>query len=109
MDLLILLLLPVAFYVFFIRPAQRRQRAAQALRASVRPGQEVITTAGIIGTVVSVADGADEVVLSLSPGVEMRLVKAAIGQVRTPVAEQADEGTDAGREVDRPDGPPRQD
>jgi preprotein translocase subunit YajC len=97
-EILILLLPVAALWFLIIRPAQRRQREAVQLRDSLAPGQEIITTAGVIGTLTQVDD--DEVTLSVAPGVELRMVKAAIGQVRpTPPArdDPASEHDDAAR------------
>ncbi|MFZ0325588.1 MAG: preprotein translocase subunit YajC [Actinomycetes bacterium] len=79
-QLLILVLPLVALWFLIIRPAQRRQRDALALRQSLSPGLDVITTSGLIGTLTQVDD--DEVSVSVAPGVELRMVKAAIGRVR---------------------------
>ena len=79
---IVILLLPVAaLWFLLIRPAQRRQREAMQLRNALIPGQEIITTAGVIGTLTQVDD--DEVTLRVAPGVELRMVKAAVGQVRS--------------------------
>jgi preprotein translocase subunit YajC len=87
-EILVLLLPVAALWFLIIRPAQRRQREAVQLRDSLAPGQEIITTAGVIGTLVQVDD--DEVTLSVAPGVELRMVKAAVGQVRSAPPERDD-------------------
>jgi len=84
-DFLILLLPLVALWFLILRPAQRRQREALALRDALRPGIDIVTTAGLLGTITQVDD--DEVTVSVAPGVELRMVKAAIGQVRPAVAD----------------------
>ncbi len=97
-EILILLLPVAALWFLIIRPAQRRQREAVQLRNSLAPGQEIITTAGVIGTLTQVDD--DEVTLRVAPGVELRMVKAAVGQVRSapPVPDDpASERDDAAR------------
>jgi preprotein translocase subunit YajC len=78
-----LVLIVLIGYLLLVRPARNRQRKAMATRANVEPGVEVTTTAGLIGTVVSVDD--DSVTLEIAPGVHSRFVKAAIGRVNTPV------------------------
>lgn len=80
-SLLPLLLLVVLFYLLVLRPAQRRQRAAAAVVSALRPGAEVMTTAGLYGTVRSVGD--DTVELEIAPGVVVRLIKQAVGKVVT--------------------------
>jgi preprotein translocase subunit YajC len=88
MDLLGLapiLLLVVAFYFLLIRPQKNRQKAQAAMVASVTPGVEVMTTAGIFATVVSAAE--DELLIEISPGTIIRILPAAIAKVLTPPVE----------------------
>jgi preprotein translocase subunit YajC len=44
------------FYVLIILPQRKRQRALQETIASLKAGDRVITTGGIIGTVTAVRD-----------------------------------------------------
>lgn len=85
-SLLPLLLLVVLFYLLVLRPAQRRQKEAASVVASLSPGAQVMTTAGLFGTVRSVAD--DSVELEVAPGVVVRMVKQAIGKVVSPTPEE---------------------
>jgi len=99
-SLLPLLLLVVLFYLLVLRPAQRRQRAAAAVVSALRPGAQVMTTAGLYGTVRSVDD--DTVELEIAPGVVVRLIKQAVGKVVTaPVGD----GDVQGPDDDRPEAP----
>lgn len=85
MDLLSLLpfvLIIAVFYFLIIRPSQKRRRDQAALLNAVKPGDRIMTTAGMLGTVSSV-DG-DEFTLEVSPGVELRFIKGAIGRVIPP-------------------------
>jgi preprotein translocase subunit YajC len=88
-SLLPLLLLAVLFYLLVMRPAQRRQREASAVVSALQPGVQVMTTAGLYGTVRSVAD--DTVELEIAPDVVVRMVKQAIGKVVTPVPDEGDD------------------
>ncbi len=74
-----LLLIGAVFYLLIMRPARNRQKQQAQLIDSLRPGAEVMTTAGIFGTLVEILD--DEVVLQVAPGVELRMVKSAIARV----------------------------
>ncbi|MBE5938065.1 MAG: preprotein translocase subunit YajC [Lachnospiraceae bacterium] len=49
-----------AFYFFAIRPQKKRQKAQEALIASVEVGDSILTTSGFYGVVI---DNADEVVI----------------------------------------------
>ena len=76
--LLPIILLFVVLYAVMIRPQQRRAREHQALIAAVQVGDEVMTTAGIFGTVTAV-DG-DVISIEISPGTVMRVARAAVGR-----------------------------
>lgn len=69
----------VGFYVLIIRPAQRRQREAQAVIARLAVGQEVMTTAGIYGVLTDVGD--DTVRIDVGDGVQLRYARAAIARI----------------------------
>lgn len=69
----------LAFYLLVIRPARTRQRDALRLQESLAPGQEVMTTSGLIATISAVTD--DEVLLEAAPGVVLRWAKPAVGRV----------------------------
>ena len=71
------LLLGLMWFVL-IRPQQARLRKQRDLIASVQVGDVVLTAGGIIGTVRVLTD--DELRLEVSPGVELRVVRAAISR-----------------------------
>jgi preprotein translocase subunit YajC len=88
--LIFLALAGAAFYFLIIRPGKQRQQQQARLIAGLRPGAEIMTTAGIFGTVAVVTD--DEISVQISPGVFLRLLPAAVARViETPVEEMADE------------------
>ncbi|MGI8698009.1 MAG: preprotein translocase subunit YajC [Mycobacteriales bacterium] len=80
-SLLIPLLLLGAFFLFVVRPQRQRQRAFLQVQGSLTEGQEVVTTAGLYGTIAEV--GTDFVLLEVAPGVRVKLARAAVGQVLT--------------------------
>jgi preprotein translocase subunit YajC len=88
-TLLPVILIGVVFYFLLFRPQRRRQQQQAQMQRQVQPGQRVMTTAGMIAEVVAVED--DAVVLEIAPGVEVRFVKAAIGQVLHDDEETEDE------------------
>ncbi|MET9340572.1 preprotein translocase subunit YajC [Nonomuraea sp. NPDC003804] len=85
MNILPLVLLVVVFYFLLIRPQRKRQQEAVQMQNSLAPGARVMTTTGLFATVVAVDN--EDVILEVAPGVETRWVKAAIGRVVTPVAD----------------------
>ena len=78
-------------WVLLIRPQKRRVQMQQAVVASLRPGDEVITTAGIYGTILSVDD--DILSVEIAPGVALRMVRHAVSQRIGP--DDDDVGDDA--------------
>ncbi|MDI6101430.1 preprotein translocase subunit YajC [Actinoplanes sp. NEAU-A12] len=76
---LIIALLFGVMYFLMIRPQQKRRREAMQMQNSLGPGDEIVTIGGLHGTVVSVAD--DQVLLEISPGVEVRFARPAIARV----------------------------
>ncbi|PZF84568.1 preprotein translocase subunit YajC [Jiangella anatolica] len=86
--LLLPILLIAVFYFLLIRPQQKQRRQMTELQQSVQPGTKVMTTAGLLATVVEIDD--DEVVLEVAPGVHSRYVRRAIANVVQPKEPVAD-------------------
>jgi preprotein translocase subunit YajC len=95
------ILIGVVFYFLLFRPQRRRQQQQAQMQRQVEPGQRVMTTAGMLADVVAVED--DAVVLEIAPGVEVRFVKAAIGQVLPDDEEIEDEDETDDEEVVEPE------
>jgi preprotein translocase subunit YajC len=73
-----LIALGLLAYFFLIRPMSRQEQERKQLRASLKKDDKVITTSGIYGTVVSVSDKEDEVVVKIADNVRIKMTKAAI-------------------------------
>ena len=67
-------------YFMIIRPQQKKQKDTEAMRASIRKGDRVLTTGGLYGTVVGERDGV--VVLKVADDVKMEFARDAIVQVK---------------------------
>jgi preprotein translocase subunit YajC len=76
-----LLALFVLFYFLLIRPQQRRVKQHQAMIGSVKRGDSVVLSSGIIGKIVRVED--KEVQVEIAPNTSVRVVKAMISEVRS--------------------------
>ena len=76
-----LLLMGGVFYFLLIRPQQRRARAQQSLLRSVEVGDEIVTTAGVFGTIVAIDDDDDVITLEIAPGIRIRMVRAGVGRI----------------------------
>lgn len=69
------------FFVVVIWPNIRRQKRDQAaLLANVKTGAKVITSAGIVGTVIKAKDGEDEVTIR-SEDARLRVLRSSIVRV----------------------------
>jgi preprotein translocase subunit YajC len=77
--LLYVALAGAAMYFLMIRPARNRQRQQQATVSALQPGSEIMTTAGIFGTVAAITE--DQISLEIAPGVFMRILPAAVARV----------------------------
>src|SRR4029450_323604 len=73
-------LLIVGFYFLLIRPQRNRQRAPQALVASLEVGDDVMTPGGIFGTIVEVDDDEGTVTVEIAPGTRIRMLRQGISQ-----------------------------
>jgi preprotein translocase subunit YajC len=74
-------------YVMLILPQQRRVRRHQELISSLGPGDEVMTTAGVYGTLTSIEG--ETATLLVAPSVEMKIALASVGQ---RVGDEPDDG-----------------
>ena len=81
---LLVLLLPFALLVFIMVSQRRRSQQVQALQASLAVGDEVVTTSGLYGTIVSIDDTV--VTLDTGAGNTLRYDRRAIGMRATEVA-----------------------
>ena len=77
LSMLPMLIIFVAlFYFLLVRPQQKRAKQQKELMGQLGEGDEVITTAGIIGKIKKLSDG--YVTLEISNGVELTLQKQAV-------------------------------
>lgn len=72
-SIILLVLMFGMMYLFMIRPENKRKKEAQAMRDSLKPGDQITTIGGITGTVCSVKEntvvfesGADRVRLEIT-------------------------------------------
>jgi len=76
-----LILVFVIFYLLVFRPQQKRMKEHQALLDSVKRGDTVVTAGGIIGKVVRIGNEG-ELKVEIADGVQVRVLKATITDVR---------------------------
>jgi len=75
----ILLIFPI-FYFLVIMPQQKARKKHRAMMESLKKGDRVVSTAGIIGTIVSVDK--DTVVLQAAPEVKLRILRSSVADLR---------------------------
>jgi preprotein translocase subunit YajC len=80
-TLIFIALLVAAFYFLILRPQRKRQQALHQTMNALSPGSRVMLGSGVFGTVVSV--GPRQVVLEISPGAEVTVLKQAISKIVT--------------------------
>jgi preprotein translocase subunit YajC len=75
-----LLLIGVVFYFLLIRPQNQRRRAQMQMQSELDVGDEIVTTAGIYGTITEIDDDYGIVTVEVAPNTEIRFSKAAVVQ-----------------------------
>ena len=67
------LLLLIPLWLLLVRPQQRRVRAQRAMVLSLQQGDDVLTSAGIYGTIIDLDD--EVVTLEVAEGVRLRIAR----------------------------------
>ena len=84
-----LLLIFVVFYMFLIRPQQKRAKEHEAKINAVQKNDDVVTAGGLMGKVTKVAD--DYVEVEIAPNVRVKAVKSTIANVQPRNAKAAND------------------
>ena len=83
LDFLIIVLIGlVGMWLLVVLPQRRQQQRHAEMVNRIRPGDYVLTTGGLYGTVTDL--GEDDLGLEIAPEVEVRVAKRAIGTVVPP-------------------------
>jgi preprotein translocase subunit YajC len=105
-TLILIALMVVAFYFLIMRPQRKRQQEIQRTLSALTPGQRVMLGSGLFGTVIAV--GQKQVVLEISPGTELTVLKQAVARVVTDADEDGafdETDLDADALAAEPEGP----
>lgn len=81
-----LVVLGGVFYLFLYRPQQKKMKEQQAKLNAVDVGTRVMLTSGILGTVRH--SGERQVIIEVSPGLEITVVRKAIMSIVDPADEE---------------------
>ena len=72
-----LILIFVIFYFFLIRPQQKRVKDHKAMVASLKRGDEIITSGGIIGTIERVMED-DRIEVIIGQNTKVQIIRSTI-------------------------------
>ena len=72
-----LILIFVIFYFFLIRPQQKRVKEHKVMVESLKRGDEIITSGGIIGTIERVMED-DRIEVNIGENVKVNIIKSTI-------------------------------
>ncbi|MFN0169378.1 MAG: preprotein translocase subunit YajC [Bryobacteraceae bacterium] len=72
------------FYLLVFLPMQRQKKAQQKMLSELQSGSVVVTSGGIIGTIVSVSDD-DTLVVRVKPdGVKLQIARSSVSSLMGP-------------------------
>lgn len=92
MEFLPFIVIIVLFYFLLIRPQQKRAKQARELQLNLQPGDRVMLTAGLFGTVTEVEETTANIKVEIADGVVIQVVRQAVAQKVTEApAEESDE------------------
>ena len=86
LSFLPLVIIMVIFYVLLILPAQRRQKATQAMLSAIKNGDKVVTSGGLYGTIVGLEG--ETVQLRIADQVKVKVARTAIASVQSDAKEE---------------------
>ena len=66
-------------YFLMIRPQQKKMKEHQAMMSSLKDGDEVVTSSGIIGTIQGMSDKV--VTLEVAKNVQMKVLRSQVNQI----------------------------
>ena len=81
-GLIPLLLIFLIFWLFMIRPQNKKQKEVEKARAALKPGDKVITNAGIFGKLREIRE--DSFIVEISENVRVRFEKTAVFSAEQP-------------------------
>ncbi|MBP9692284.1 MAG: preprotein translocase subunit YajC [Alphaproteobacteria bacterium] len=93
MSMLPLVLIFAVFYFFLIRPQQKKVQQQKQLLSTLRRGDRVMTTGGIMGVITKVVSD-QELQVEIAEGVRVRVARAMVAELISktePVSESSEE------------------
>lgn len=88
---LIMIVAVFAFMYFFaIRPQRKEEKRKKEMLAALKKGDTVITTGGIVGSVHSIKQDGDSVILKVGDNTRIEVLRSAVNSVREQGAAPAE-------------------
>lgn len=79
MEILLMMVAVFAvMYFLMIRPQKKRMEQHQQMQAALQPGERVLLTSGMFGTILH--SGEKQLIVELAPGVEVTVLKGNVAQ-----------------------------
>jgi preprotein translocase subunit YajC len=76
-----ILLIFVIFYFLLFMPMQRQKKQQQKMLSELKAGDVVLTTGGILGTILSIGDD-DSIIVRVKPdGVKLQMARGAVASL----------------------------
>ncbi len=91
-----MLLIVAIFYFLIMRPQRKRFENHRKMVESVRRGDTVVTSGGIVGKVTKVPENSEEIQVEIADGVRVRVMKNTLSDVKSksePVPPQSNDNT----------------
>jgi len=82
-------LILVVLVLFMFRNGRKRQRDQLALTQGLKPGAEIMTTFGVFGTIESVDETENRIVIRTGPNSELTIHRQAVGRIVTTTTDAA--------------------
>ena len=95
----LLMFVPIAIlaYLLLIRPMKKQEQERQAMAGNLKKNDEVLTSAGIYGTVVDISETDDKITVRVADSVRLKMTKGSV--LRNLSNEEAAKQAKAAKEV----------
>lgn len=89
-GIIMIVLLILVFWLFMIRPQQKRQKEIKKFREALTKGDKIVTAGGIYGKITDVNDSS--FVVEIAPGVKITVDKGSVYPSAAEAAQNTQQG-----------------
>lgn len=79
-SLMPFLLIILIMYLLILRPQMKRQREHRMMLESIKKGDRILTTGGILGTVVGIREKDDVLIVKIAENVKVEMSRSAVAK-----------------------------